>query len=672
MRAVFSAANLPAAPQATIEMQLEDIQGASLPSSSLSLEGTYRSPQGTFAVNVTKGPYEKTLLAGNVVLQEGQQLRLDRLRLQGRGLVWENDGPVEAVRDAQGNVRLHRLLLRSGEQEISAQGTLAPEGSVAADVRLQKVQIQPTVHAVAPTIATPDGQLALDLTLKGTLKQPHLEGNLALTALQWRQHSLGEVRAVIGLTEQILRTDLRWQDQSSEILHVHGSLGMGPAGALALQVQASGLDMQRLTPLSSAILESAGTLTLDLRLAGTLQQPQAHGHLELRDGVLRLAATGERYKDMQARLLFAGDRVDIERLYVGSRSGPLQLTGRIESTGRALRQVDLTVQAQEFTAMHTQDRQAVITAAVKAFGSLEEMSVTGNITVPRARFRLDGNLGGGPAAVEPWELTVEGVYGSGHEASSGTDGTASVPRQPAPWPFLSTNLVVDIPRNAWVQGPGTAVEMRGNLQVTKDFQAPFIVSGSIETVRGFASFYGKKFILQNGRVTFSGTEEINPVLDVTTTHEVSDHVVSIHVEGKAKQPELMLSSQPELEQADIVSLLVFGKITDRLTSSEQSALSSQTQAIAGSVAARELEKTVGKTVGLDTIEVKPGEELGTGNVGVGRYITQDIFLSYERKFDKRGGNKVGVEYSINRKLKLKASSSDYGESSLDLFWQLDY
>jgi translocation and assembly module TamB len=330
------------------------------------------------------------------------------------------------------------------------------------------------------------------------------------------------------------------------------------------------------------------------------------------------------------------------------------------------------VQAQEFTAMHTQDLQAVITTAVNAVGSLEEMSVTGNITVPRARFRRTGNLGGGPAAVEPHELTVEGVYGSGHEASRGADGIASVPRQPAPLPFLRTNLAVNIPRNAWVQGPGTAVEIRGDLQVTKDFQAPFIVSGSIETVRGFASFYGKKFILQNGRVTFPGTEEINPVLDVTTTHEVSDYVVSIHVEGKAKQPELMLSSQPELEQADIVSLLVFGKTTDRLTSSEHSALSSQTQAIVGSVAARELEKTVGKTLGLDTIELKPGEELGTGNVGVGRYITQDLFLSYERKFDEEGGNKVGVEYSINRKLKLKASSSDYGESSLDLFWQLDY
>jgi translocation and assembly module TamB len=155
---------------------------------------------------------------------------------------------------------------------------------------------------------------------------------------------------------------------------------------------------------------------------------------------------------------------------------------------------------------------------------------------------------------------------------------------------------------------------------------------------------------------------------------VSDYVVSIQVEGKAKQPELTLSSDPELEQADIVSLLIFGKTTDRLTSSEQSALFSQTQAVAGRVAAGLLEKTVGKTLGLDTIEVESGEALGTGQVGVGRYVTQDIFVTYERLFGNNGesGNTVGVEYSLKGNLKVKSSSSDLGASAVDLLWSFDY
>jgi autotransporter translocation and assembly factor TamB len=166
------------------------------------------------------------------------------------------------------------------------------------------------------------------------------------------------------------------------------------------------------------------------------------------------------------------------------------------------------------------------------------------------------------------------------------------------------------------------------------------------------------------------------------THAVSDYVVSIQVGGKAQQPTLTLSSTPELQQADIVSLLIMGKTTVWLTSFEQSSLSGQAEQMIGNAAASELEQAFGKPLGLDTVDVEVGKEIGTGSVSVGRYITQDIFLSYERRFgsegssttggNTKGGNTIGVEYSINRRLKLKGSGSDTGESAVDLLWRYDY
>lgn len=674
LRAEVSADNLPAKPQATLKVQVDDVQGPSLPSSSFRIAGDYQAPRGAFTAEVVQGPYQQTQLAGEVVYQQELQIVLDRLRLHGHGLAWENDGAIELVRDAQGAVRLPRLRLRSGDQAITAQGTLSRNGRMAADLSLRQLQIQPLLRTVAPAVAQPDGQLSLDLELSGSVEQPQLEGELGLTALQWQQHDLGDIRGRIGLTGETLQTDLRWRDAQAELLHLHGTLGVGTAGRMALQVQSTAFDMRKLEPFSPAIIESAGSLMLDLQLAGTLLQPQLHGQIEWRDGALQLAPTGERYRDIQVDLRFVGERLDIARMQVGSRSGDLQFAGYVEHAGRQLRQIDLSVQADTFTAVYTHDLQAVVSTDVTASGSLQDLLVTGNITVPRARYRLSGKLGGGPEAVEPWELTVEGVYGRGAKAATTTHDSETAARPQAPLPFLRTDLSIEIPRNVWVQGAGTAVEIQGDLQVTKDLQAPFIVNGTVQTVRGFASFYGKKFVLQKGQVTFPGSEEVNPFLDVTTTHKVSDYLVTIQVEGKAKQPQLTLSSEPELEQADIVSLLVFGKTTDRLTSSEQGALSSQTQSVAGGVAAGMLEKTVGKSLGLDTIEVESGQELGTGRVGVGRYVTQDIFVTYERQFGKtgEGGNTVGVEYNLKGNLKVKGSSSDLGESAIDLLWSIDY
>jgi autotransporter translocation and assembly factor TamB len=261
-----------------------------------------------------------------------------------------------------------------------------------------------------------------------------------------------------------VHTDLRWQRQGRELLQARGTVGMGTAGALDLQIQSTDLNLDLLAPLSPAITNSAGLLTLDLRLTGTLQQPQAHGRLMLQDGVLQLAATGERYKDMQARVVFAGDRVDIEQLQVGSRSGPLQVTGQVALGGGTLQQVKLAIQAQDFTAMHTPSIEAIVSAQVDVQGAGQDLSATGSITVPRARLLFNEIPGSGPQTVKPWELTVDGVYGPGPQAANTTNGTEpSAQSAKAPLPFLRTNLQVIIPRNAWVQGPGTAVELSGEI-----------------------------------------------------------------------------------------------------------------------------------------------------------------------------------------------------------------
>jgi autotransporter translocation and assembly factor TamB len=617
-----------------------------------------------------------------MVLQDGLRLTLERLRLQHHDLVWENTAPVAVMREAQGTLRLTQLQLRSGEQQISARATLHPAGTVDGAVQIRQLHVWSTVKAFAPAAAVPDGRLAVDMVVRGALKHPELDGTVALTALRWQEHPLGDVRAQLNIVGDTLRTDVRWQDQSQELLRLFGTVNTGASPTLALQVQMSDVDMVRLKSLSPAIRQSAGALHADLRVTGTPQQPLVHGTLSLRDGVMLLAATGERYKDIAASVEFHGDRVEMQQFHVGSRSGTLQIKGWVTSAGLALQQLDMAIQAEKFTAIHTSDIEAMLTGNIAVRGSLKELAATGKITVPRARVRLSGVLGGGPSDVTPQELTVEGVYGPGVGVVVDTHGRTPVIQKQQPIPFLRTDITLEMPRNTWVQGPNTAVEMRGNMRVTKTLEQPFILDGTVETLRGFASFYGKKFTVQEGKVVFPGTEEINPFLDVWVTHTVSEYDVSIKVGGKAHQPTLTLSSVPELPQADIMALLVFGKTTDRLTNSEQSSMGNQAQQLVGGVVAGELEKALGKPLGLDTIDLEAGKEPGTGSVSVGRYVTQDIFLSYERDLGNKsdntkvgnttGGNTIGIEYSIKRRLKLKGSGSDTGESALDLLWRHDY
>jgi len=677
LQATFTATQIPAAPQATLRAQVVKVQGPTLAPSSISVEGTYAAQQGTFTVAVTEGPYQRSRLVGNVSLAAGQRLTLKTLRLQHQELVWENTAPVEIVYSSKGVLQIQRLDLRSGSQAVRLQGTLDPQGVVQGEVQVQQLQLRPTVQAFAPDLAVPDGRLDLALTLAGTWQRPQGHGKLSLTAIQWQKRQLGEIQATVGLSGMTLQTEVHWQIQGRPLLEVRSTMRLDAVHTLDVQVQAPMVDLDLLGPLSPAVQQSAGLLTLDLHVTGTLQQPQVRGELLLRDGVLQLAATGERYKDIQVRLIFAGDRVNIERLQLVSRSGPLQVTGWIEHANLALRQVDIAVSARNFTAMRTPAVEAIVSADITARGTLQEMTVAGNVTVPRARLSLEQIPGSGPKVVQPWELTIAGVYGPGPKALGTDKGPAAVSTSDdLSLPFMRADIQVDIPRNVWLQGPSTAIELSGNMRVTKDLRAPFILSGSIETVRGYASYYGKRFTVESGHVTFTGTPEVNPMLDVTVVQKVSDYLVSIHVTGRSLQPTIAFSSAPELPQADIISLIVLGKTTDRLTKSEHNSLGDTAQQLAGGVIAGQLEKTLGKALGIDTIEISPGGNLGSGTIKLGRYVTQDLFLSvgHEGVQDSStsGGTSVGLEYSLNRRMKVRGSSSDQGETAVDFLWRLDY
>jgi autotransporter translocation and assembly factor TamB len=677
LRATFTTAQIPPAPQATLRAQLVKVQGPTLAPSSVSVEGMYAAQQGTFTVAVSEGPYQRSRLVGSVSLAAGQHLTLKTLRLQHQDLVWENAAPVELVRSPQGVLQIQRLDLRSGPQAIRLQGTLDPGGVVQGEVQVQQLQLQPTVLAFAPTVAVPDGRLDLTLSLAGTRQRPQGQGRLSLTAIQWQKRQLGDLQATIGLSGTTVQTDVQWQVQGHPLLQVRSTMRLDATRTLDAQVQAPMVNLDMFESLSPAVQQIAGLLTLDLHVTGTLQQPHVRGELLLRDGVLQLAATGERYQDIQGRIIFAGDRVTIDRLQLASHSGPLQVTGWFEHANLALRQVDMAISARDFTAMHTPSVEAAVSADITAQGTLQGVTVTGSVTVPRARLRLEQIPGSGPKGVQPWELTLAGVYGPGPTALGNGKGPAAVPTwRDLSLPFVLADIEVDIPRNVWLQGPSTAIELSGNMRVTKDLHAPFILSGSIETVRGYASYYGKRFTVESGRVTFTGTPELNPMLDVTVAQEVSGYRVSIHVTGRAQQPTLAFSSIPELPQTDIISLLVLGKTTDRLTSNERNSLGDAAQQLVGGVIAGELEKTFGKALGLDTIEISPGERAGSGSFKVGRYVTQDLFLSLGREFgqdsDTRSGTSVGLEYSLNRHMKVRGSSSDQGETAIDFLWRLDY
>ena len=115
--------------------------------------------------------------------------------------------------------------------------------------------------------------------------------------------------------------------------------------------------------------------------------------------------------------------------------------------------------------------------------------------------------------------------------------------------------------------------------------------GTVNTVRGTYDFQGRRFDIQrDGRIQFQGNTEINPRLDIIAQRLISGVEAQVHVRGTALKPELTLTSKPPLDEADILSLIIFNQPANALGEGEQVSLAQRAGALASGFVASSLAK----------------------------------------------------------------------------------
>jgi translocation and assembly module TamB len=237
------------------------------------------------------------------------------------------------------------------------------------------------------------------------------------------------------------------------------------------------------------------------------------------------------------------------------------------------------------------------------------------------------------------------------------------------------NLSVTISRNAWVRGKGANVEIQGDVEVKKKYGNPQIVTGTVSTVRGTYQIFGKLFKIEEGRVSFPGTTEIDPFLDITALYRVSNVDIFVNLGGRVSEPKIQLSSNPAMEETDIISYLVFGSSSDKLGTGERSSLDQVAAGVAGGIAARELKNLIGEEFSLDVISIGGGQS--GPQVELGKYLTDDLYIGYQRSTTQSSTtapaatNNVRVEYRLFDFLTLESEIGGE-QAGGDIFFNFNY
>jgi autotransporter translocation and assembly factor TamB len=624
----------------------------------LDFDATARQPERTLAA------------AGGLTLHpEHSEVHLNRLALDTRGQQWQlAAGSDTTVRYGGGATAVDNLTLVNGAQQITADGTFGRPGD-ALKVTLTDVDLA-AVDALLLRPPQLAGTLNASATVTGTTDAPRADGTFEVRQGAFRQFKYESLTGTVDYEPSGVNVDARLQQDPTQWITAKGFLPSAlfsranPAAATSridFALDSSPMDLGVIQGFTDAVTDVTGTFEAHIRVAGTAADPQPAGRITLSQGAVTVAPTGVPYTNIDGQIDLQPDRVHIDAITVlDNHFNPLSLSGDLAIGQRRLQAMQLYVNAEDFEVIDNELGEVRIQSAVEISGSLAAPHVGGYLGVTTGNINLDEIIalaGPSPYPTEPIEYRTSVDAGARPAGSGGPLDALTMDVQL----MVPDDLVVQA---ASLQAPGAPlslgalnVTLGGDLRATKQAGGRFRLVGVVNTVRGNYDFQGRRFeILRDGTVRFVGLEELNPILDLRTRRLIQGVEARVNVRGSLRKPEIVLSSTPPLEQADILSLIVFNQPVNQLGEGQQISLAQRAQGLAVGAVAGQLAHSIGQALELDTFEIKVAPESGNAaQLTVGEQLGQNLFLKVEQGVGEEATTNFVLEYELTDWLRLQSN-----------------
>lgn len=621
-------------------------------------------------------------VAGNVRVEpELLVAQLTRLSLDLPDGTWRILQPVTVTQRGP-DFTVDRLAMRNNGSQLLLDGRFSLAGSQALRLNIEGLPIE-SVRAFFPDTPDVTGILAAQLQLGGTAAAPEINATAKLENSKIAGFSYDGLVASGSYRNQKANLQATLRQDSLHQLNASASLPMILAWSsgwraeisdnIEARIQSSGLSLAFLNAFSDKAIQGiGGEVEADLQVRGSLNQPLASGFLRLRDGKLTATPLGVQISSITAEGLLEPRGIRISQLSAHANKGELSGSGFIALQKFSPQAMDFSIAAKQWPAINTQRYQVELNGAAKIDGTLAAPRISGKFEVPRGELRPDLSFldrSGTPIKRDPTIKVVSSQPSGASTAKPEEDQVADSEL----WRNSTVDVQVTILKNVWLRHRNADIELSGDLRVMKASGGDPRLTGVIESVRGWMVFQGRRFTLTRGRLEFTGGEKIDPVLDIEAEHRVNNYLVKVIVKGTSEKPTLTLGSDPQLDQADILSLLLFNKPVSALDKGEQASLQQNAIGIVGGFAATKIGQAVAESLGLQNLGVDVGSIDFSGDaVRYGQYVGGDTFISVSQEISGKYGREVSAEYQITSDWKFSVSSSTTGPDGADIIWQKRY
>lgn len=202
-----------------------------------------------------------------------------------------------------------------------------------------------------------------------------------------------------------------------------------------------------------------------------------------------------------------------------------------------------------------------------------------------------------------------------------------------------------------------------SLVLTGDADNPSI-TGRINANSGTIFFRKDRYVVQRGVLEFPPDTAIEPIVNLQAETEIAGYQVFVNLSGPLKDSELLTAtvrSSPALPQADVISLITTGNLTNAaggIPTFAQTGINTAAEILTDAIINDPIRKATDQLFGLNVFEIDPLIAGQTANPGarltVGRQINNNLRVTYSTNLSQDQNQVLAFEYRVSNRLSFVA------------------
>jgi translocation and assembly module TamB len=406
-------------------------------------------------------------------------------------------------------------------------------------------------------------------------------------------------------------------------------------------------------------LTSSGAMVVDAGVRGPFNAPQVNGRLEVQNAALNYVDFPNGLANANGVVVFTGDRATIETLTGETGGGKVQLSG-FAGYGGGQTIFRIQANAAGVRVRYPEGISTVANADLNLTGTADRSMMAGTITILRTGLNLQSDFSNLLAkSAEPVRTP---------SSRSGLLGGLNfdVQIETAPDIQFESALMQGVQADATLRLRGTATN-------------PALL-GRINITQGQVNFFGTKYIINQGSVSFFNPIKIEPVLDIDLETKARGIDITLTVSGPLNKLNVTPRSDPPLQFNEIVALLATGRTpnSDITLLAQQGAAPQPMQqsaatALLGQVIANPVSGRLQRFFGISKVRIDPtitGIQYNPqARLTLEQQVTPDITFTYITNVTSANPQVVSMEWAVNRKWSVVAQREENGLFGLDFFYK---